>query len=86
MFSQFEEDAQKVMLDAKVEKEKLRHPYIGSEHLLLAILSHKDLDLTKQLKKYDITYDIFYKEIIDSIGMGSKTNKWFLYTRWLFDS
>ena len=80
MFSQFEEDAQKVMLDAKVEKEKLRHPYIGSEHLLLAILSHKDLDLTKQLKKYDITYDIFYKEIIDSIGMGSKTNKWFLYT------
>ena len=80
MFSQFEEDAQKVMLDAKVEKEKLRHPYIGSEHLLLAILSHKDLELTKQLKKYDITYDSFYNEIIDSIGMGSKSNKWFLYT------
>ena len=39
MFSKFSEDAQKVLMDAKKEMQKLKHPYVGSEHLLLAILS-----------------------------------------------
>lgn len=80
MFSQFEEQAQKVLLMAKGEKEKLKHPYIGSEHLLLAILSNEDLELTEELKEYGITYNKFENEIIKSIGIGKKGNKWFLYT------
>ena len=33
MFSKFSEEAQKSLLLAREEMIKLRHPYIGSEHL-----------------------------------------------------
>ena len=35
---------------------ELKHPYVGSEHLLLAILHNKNLDITKLLAEYKITY------------------------------
>ena len=38
MFSKFSEEAQKILLNAKKEMTNLKHPYVGSEHLLLAIL------------------------------------------------
>ena len=34
----FDEDSQKILVDAKKEMYNLKHPYVGSEHLLLAIL------------------------------------------------
>ena len=63
MFSKFSEEAQKSLLLAREEMIKLRHPYIGSEHLLLAILSNKNLPITKMLSKYNINYENFYNEI-----------------------
>ena len=38
MFGNFEEEARKVLVMAKKEMYDLRHPYVSSEHLLLAIL------------------------------------------------
>ena len=58
---------------------KLNHPYVGSEHLLLAILSYKNAVSTK-LYKYDITYERFRDEVVDVIGKGSISSKWFLFT------
>ena len=43
MFSKFSEEAQKVLIMARSEMKSLKHPYVGSEHLLLAILSMKVL-------------------------------------------
>ncbi len=80
MFSKFSEDAQKVLVLAKKEMLDLKHPYVGSEHLLLAVLSKKELDITKKLEKEKITYSLFKDEIIKIIGIGSDENKWFLYT------
>lgn len=51
MFSRFSEEAQKVLLMTKREMQELKHPYVGSEHLLLAILHNKDLELTKFLEE-----------------------------------
>ena len=42
MFGQFTEEARKVLVMAKVEMTELKHPYVGSEHLLLAILKNKN--------------------------------------------
>lgn len=67
------------MLLAKDEMMKLNHPYVGSEHLLLAILSYKNAVSTK-LYKYDITYERFRDEVVDVIGKGSISSKWFLFT------
>ena len=80
MFSKFSEEAQKALLVAKEEMIQLKHPYIGSEHLFLAILSNKKLFITTKLNDYKISYDTFRSEIEKVIGIGKKSNTWFLYT------
>ncbi len=79
MFSNFNEEARVIIVNAKMEMQKLKHPYIGSEHLLLAILKDKN-SVSDKLKKYDLTYDRFKKELIDVVGIGSKESNLFLYT------
>ena len=80
MFSRFSEEAQKALILAKREMNNLRHPYVGSEHLLLAILSEKNLEITKVLASYNITYKTFKEELIKIVGVGKEANEWFLYT------
>ena len=80
MFARFDEEAQKVLLMAKKEMADLRHPYVGTEHLLLAILHNKDLNITKILSEYGITYEVYLKEITKVIGTGKESNNWFLFT------
>ena len=79
MFGNFEEDARKVLVNAKKEMYELKHPYVSSEHLLLSILKGKN-DVSMKLKKYDLDYQILKKEIINVLGVGSKPSEWFLYT------
>lgn len=80
MFSRFTEEAQKILLMMKKEMYELKHPYVGSEHLLLAILHNKDLEITKFLENFQVTYDRCKNEIISVIGVGKKENDWFLFT------
>lgn len=80
MFSKFSEEAQKILLNAKKEMSFLKHPYVGSEHLLLSILSNKEAEVTIKLNEYNITYHNFKEEVIKVIGKGTLSNKWFLYT------
>ena len=80
MFSRFSEEAQKALILAKKEMNNLRHPYVGSEHLFLSILSMKDLEIVSVLASYNITYEVFKKELIRIIGVGKESNEWFLYT------
>ena len=80
MFSKFSEEAQKVLLNAKKEMAALKHPYVGSEHLLLAILSDKEGEVTQKLNEYNINYDMFKKEVLKIIGKGNISKDWFLYT------
>ena len=79
MFKNFSEDAKKVLVGAKLEMTELKHPYIGSEHLLLSILKN-DKELSNKLKKHKLTYNIFKDEIIKVIGIGSKQSEYLLYT------
>ncbi|MBE6144903.1 MAG: ATP-dependent Clp protease ATP-binding subunit [Firmicutes bacterium] len=79
MFGNFTEEARKILVNAKLEMFNLKHPYVGSEHLVLAILK-QDNNISKKLKKYNLNYDKFKQEIINIIGIGSKESEWFLYT------
>ena len=79
MFSNFEESARKVLVSAKEEMMNLNHPYVSSEHLLLAILK-KDNNVSTKLKKYKLTYKVFKEEVINVVGIGSKKSEFFLYT------
>ena len=79
MFGNFNEDARKVIKDAKKEMYELKHPYVGSEHLFLSILKNSK-NISEKLKEYSLTYETFKNEIIDIIGIGKEENNWFLYT------
>ena len=79
MFSNFEEEARNIIVNAKSEMKKLKHPYVGSEHLLLAIL-REDNNVSRKLKEYNLTYDKFKNELISVVGMGTIDNDLFLYT------
>lgn len=80
MFSKFSEETQKVLIMAKKEMTMLKHPYVGSEHLLLAILHDDSLLVTKILNGYNINYINYRDEIIKIIGEGKVSNEWFLFT------
>lgn len=79
MISNFNEEAQEILIKAKLEMLDLKHPYVGTEHLVLALLHTKN-DLTDKLEKYNLTYTRFKKEIINIIGKGSKKSEFFLHT------
>ena len=79
MFANFTEEARIILTTAKKEMKELNHPYIGSEHLLLAILKDNN-DVSKKLNEYKITYKEFKKEVINIVGVGTNKNDLFLYT------
>ena len=79
MFGNFTEETRKILVIAKSEMKALKHPYVGSEHLLLAILKNKN-NVSKRLGEYDITYENVKQEIERIIGTGSMEATWFLYT------
>jgi ATP-dependent Clp protease ATP-binding subunit ClpA len=42
MFERFTAAAREVVVEAREEAIRLRHPYVGTEHILLALLTHGD--------------------------------------------
>ncbi len=79
MFGNFTEEARQILMNAKSEMKELRHPYVGSEHLLLAILKD-DNEISKKLKTYNLDYETFLTELIQIVGVGTEPSHWFLYT------
>lgn len=79
MFGNFDEEARKVISSAKKEMSNLKHPYVGSEHLLLGILKSNN-DVSSRLKEYGLTYNKFRKELINIVGIGKTSSTCFLYT------
>jgi ATP-dependent Clp protease ATP-binding subunit ClpC len=80
MLGKFTEEAQKVLVMAKKEMIELRHPYVGSEHLILSILKDEANTIAKKLKEYNIGYKEFREELVNKVGIGSEKSNWFLYT------
>lgn len=58
----------KIVEMAKKEMLNLKHPYVSSDHLLLALLK---CDTTAEfLETYGITYNIFLEEVKSLVGVG----------------
>ena len=63
---------------AEREMLKLNHPYVGSEHLILALL--KNNDIINICDKYDLSYDLFKSELISVIGTSNVKTTTILHT------
>lgn len=75
----FSEEAQHILKDAKREMQKLKHAFIGSEHLLLSILKNKNF-VRDKLNNYGVNYDLFLKKLVEVVGIGKQVNEYFIYT------
>lgn len=80
MFSKFDEETRKVLLNMQKEMVDLKHPYIGSEHLFLSILKYGNDSIKNKLRINGIEYDNFREELIKVVGVGKESNNFFLYT------
>lgn len=63
---------------AEKEMLKLNHPYVGSEHMILALL--KNNGIKEICDSYDLTYEIFKNELIDIIGKSNVKTTTILHT------
>lgn len=73
MVNRFTPKAQSALQSAKKCAEKLGHTYIGSEHLLLGILS-TDCVGSKILDEKKISYSEVYDKVVEISGSGSFSN------------
>ena len=59
MFNNFGFISSSILKEAEKERYLLSHPYVGSEHLLLAILK-SDNELKTKLSEYNLTYKMYH--------------------------
>lgn len=74
----FNKSVCRILEIAEQEMLNCHHPYVGTEHLLLALL--KNNNISEICLKYNLTYKNFKKELIKVIGMASKESINILYT------
>ena len=79
MFSEFSYDLKYALNYSKKEMLSLKHSYIGTEHVVLAILSF-DNEINRILNNYGIYYDDFKNKIIEYLGKGKEDTKLFVFT------
>lgn len=78
MKDNFDLEVKKILKQAESEMFALNHPYVGSEHMLLAIL--KISSLKDLLGDFSLTYESFKDELISIVGVSHKKSELALYT------
>jgi ATP-dependent Clp protease ATP-binding subunit ClpA len=72
MFERFTNPARRVVVLSQEEARRLKHNYIGTEHILLALL-HRDSGIpVRVLEAYGISLVATRQEVIDIVGLGKR--------------
>lgn len=79
MFNNFGLEGCKILKDAEKERKELKHPYVGSEHLLLSILKNSK-EVSDIFKLHNITYENFKIELVKVVGKAKNEQDINLYT------
>ena len=72
MFERFTDRARRVVVLAQEEARKLEHDYIGTEHLLLALIREGDGVAAKALRALDVDLDTLRREVEALVGRGQQ--------------
>jgi ATP-dependent Clp protease ATP-binding subunit ClpC len=70
VFERFTERAREVVVLAQDEARSLRHDYIGTEHLLLALLREETGIAGRVLESFDMTLEEVRAQIARIVGLG----------------
>ncbi len=74
MANRFTQAAQTALNKSLVYARELGHTYIGSEHILLSLLSADDSVAVKLLDRFGITFDRMREKIAELCGQGDPTD------------
>lgn len=72
-------EVSRIFKDAEAIMLELKHSYVGTEHMLLSILKN-DEKLKNILNKYNLTYDLFLRELINIVPKDKTPSKVCIYT------
>ncbi|MBR5528642.1 MAG: ATP-dependent Clp protease ATP-binding subunit [Clostridia bacterium] len=75
MTDRFTDNAQRALGAAYTAARKFGHTSVGSEHLLLGLLSRTDSIAAKLMQKHGITFDSFRDLIASKSGVGDETDE-----------
>lgn len=78
MKNSFNNEIGHILKNAEKEMLDLNHPYVGTEHLLLSLLKNKNIQ--NICDKYNLTYNSFKKELINTVGLSNTKSEVILYT------
>jgi len=70
MFERFTERARKIVVFAQEEARRLRHNYIGTEHLLLGLLREDEGVAARALSSLNVTLDEVREQVESIVGHG----------------
>jgi ATP-dependent Clp protease ATP-binding subunit ClpA len=75
MFERFTDRARRVVVLAQEEARMLEHDYIGTEHLLLALIHEGEGVAAKALRALDVDLDTLRREVEALVGRGQQPSK-----------
>ena len=75
IFDRFTEKAQRVLILAQEEALRLKHNYIGTEHILLGLIKEGEGIAAQVLKSKGVALDDIRKRVVNAVGMGSEPVK-----------
>jgi ATP-dependent Clp protease ATP-binding subunit ClpA len=68
MFERFTSSARTAVVDAQKEARALGHGWIGTEHLLLAVLRDPERPVARQLAGLGLTHERLHAEVVTTLG------------------
>ena len=74
MFERFTDRARRVVVLAQEEARKLGHNYIGTEHILLGLISEGEGVAAKALSSLDVSLEAVRAEVENTIGQGQQSS------------
>ena len=72
MFERFTADARQVIVLAQREARTLNHNYIGTEHILLAVIQQDDGEAAKSLESLGISLEGVRSQVEEILGQGEQ--------------
>ena len=76
----YSDDFKNIMKAAIEEKNNLKHPYVGTEHLLLSFLKVGNDSIVNILNSCGLNYEKFKSVLVEYIGIGNINYDIVLYT------
>jgi ATP-dependent Clp protease ATP-binding subunit ClpA len=72
MFERFTKEARDLVIDAREQARNLRHPLIGTEHLLLAMLADNRSGANAVLREAGLEYDRILADLTRTVGTSGR--------------